>query len=228
MEKVMLGITIGGVPSHVITVVHSLVDFIYLLQLQSHTSSMLILLESCLKMFHCHKNIIVKLRIRKHFNIPKLHSLLHYVDCIHSLGSADGYNTESPERLHIDFEKEAYCASNKRDYLEQMAIWLQRHEAMWLRDSYLIWVDKRLPSMIRTEINRDTMDEEDEDVIDQINLNLNVTQRDKINMNLDVTQRDINIMYSLAKQPPYANLTVEKITQKFGTTKFLPALTTFL
>ena len=82
--------------------------------------------------------------------------------------------------------------------------------------------------MIRTEINRDTMDEEDEDVIDQINLNLNVTQRDKINMNLDVTQRDINITYSLAKQPPYANLTVEKLTQKFGTTKFLPALTTFL
>ena len=228
MEKVMLGITIGGVPSRVITVVRSLVDFIYLSQLQSHTSSTLISLESCLKTFHCHKNIIVELGIREHFNIPKLHSLLHYVDCIHSLGSADGYNTESPERLHIDFAKEAYRASNKRDYLEQMAIWLQRQEAMWLRDSYLIWVDKRLPSMIRTEINRDTMDEEDEDVIDQINLNLNVTQRDKINMNLDVTQRDINITYSLAKQPPYTNLTVEKLTQKFGTTKFLPALTTFL
>ena len=51
MEKVMLGITISGVPSHVITVVCSLVDFIYLSQLQSHTSLMLISLESCLKNF---------------------------------------------------------------------------------------------------------------------------------------------------------------------------------
>ena len=68
--------------------------------------------------------------------------------------------------------------------------------------------------MIRTEIDCDTMDEEEEE--------------DQINLNLNVTQRDINITYSLAKQPPHSNLTVEKLTQKFGTTKFLPALTTFL
>ena len=43
-----------------------------------------------------------------------------------SLGSADSYNSESPERLHIEFVKEAYHASNKQDYIEQMAIWLQR------------------------------------------------------------------------------------------------------
>ena len=34
-----------------------------------------------------------------------------------------GYNTESPERLHIDFAKEAYQASNKKDYVQQMHIW---------------------------------------------------------------------------------------------------------
>jgi hypothetical protein len=38
---------------------------------------------------------------------------MHYVTCIRALGLADGYNTESPERLHIDFAKEAYRASNK-------------------------------------------------------------------------------------------------------------------
>ena len=104
---VMLGITISCVPSHIITVVCSFVNFIhvYLSQLQSHTSSMLISLESCLKIFHCNKDIIVKLRIYKYFNIPKLHSLLHYVNCICSLGSANGYNTKSPEHLHIDFSK---------------------------------------------------------------------------------------------------------------------------
>ena len=36
-----------------------------------------------------------------------------YINCICSLGSADGYNMESPEHLYIDFAKEAYHASNK-------------------------------------------------------------------------------------------------------------------
>jgi hypothetical protein len=36
--------------------------------------------------------------------------------------AADGYNTEFPECLHIDFAKEAYDASNKHDYTEQMAV----------------------------------------------------------------------------------------------------------
>jgi len=46
------------------------------------------------------------------------------------IGSADGYNTESPECLHINFAKEAYQTSNERDYIEQMAVWLRRREAM--------------------------------------------------------------------------------------------------
>ena len=170
-------------------------------------------------------------------NIPKLHAILHYVDCIRSLGSADGYNTESPERLHIDYAKDAYRASNKRDYVEQMAIWLQRREAMWLRESYLMWMDKRIPSMIKTSEDNVMEEEELEDVIEHLNQrDINMNQRD-----INMTQRDINITnsrdesddklnfrYSLAKQPPHKNLTVEKLTQHFGTTNFLPALSTFI
>jgi hypothetical protein len=215
MEKVLLGIAIGSIPSRFVPVVRSLVDFIYLSQLQSHTSTTLNALESCLKTFHNHKNIIIELEIREHFNIPKLHALLHYTNCIRSLGSADGYNTESPERLHIDFAKEAYRASNKRDYVEQMAVWLQRHEAMWLRESYLIWVEKRLLSMLMTQSENSMMDDEDEELEDVIDL-------------INVTQCDNNITYSLAKRPPHQNLTVEKLTQIFGAINFLPALSTFL
>ena len=217
MEKVLLGITIGSVPSRFVPIVRSLVDFIYLSQLQSHTSTTLNALESCLKTFHDYKNIIIELEIREHFNVPKLHALLHYVNCIRSLGSADGYNTESPERLHIDFAKEAYRASNKRDYVEQMAVWLQRHEAMWLRESYLIWVEKRLQSMLMTQSGSDIMDDDE-----------NSEEGDVLIDPIDVTQRYINITYSLPKRPPYQNLTVEKLTQNFGTLNFLPALTTFL
>ena len=93
MENILLGIAIGSVPGHFIHIVRSLIDFIYLSQLQLHTLTTLKSLESCLKTFHLHKNIVFEHGIRDHFNIPKLHAVLHYVDCIHSLGSADGYNT---------------------------------------------------------------------------------------------------------------------------------------
>ena len=170
--------------------------------------------------------MIIELEICEHFNIPKLHSLLHYINCICSLGSADGYNMESPEHLHINFAKEAYRASNKRDYVKQMAIWLQ--------ESYLIWVEKQLLSMI--QMSKDSMMEEEEDVQVQLINPINVTQCD-----LNANQCDINITdshdknlnkfnntYSLAKQHPHPNLTIEKLAQKFGATNFLPALLRFL
>jgi hypothetical protein len=46
-------------------------------------------------------------------------------------------SAESPERLHIDFAKKAYHAGNRRDYTEQMALWLQRQEAMALAGVYI-------------------------------------------------------------------------------------------
>lgn len=236
MEKILFGITIGRVPNRFIPVIRSLIDFIYLSRLQYHTSTTIKSLEGCLRSFHDHKDIVVELEIRDNFNIPKLHSILHYVDCIRSLGSADGYNSESPERLHIDFAKEAYRASNKRDYVEQMAVWLQRHEAIWLRESYLIWVENRIESIMKAgDVN--AMDEEvaEEDVEDEhVQVQVDVTQRDfnitqpgepRALLNLNLPN---NIAYSIARTPPNKNLTSEKLTEKFGTANFLPALSSFL
>jgi hypothetical protein len=61
----------------------------------------------------------------------------------HLLGSANGYDTESPEQLHIDYAKQAYCTSNKCDYIEQMALWLQHQEAIDMQTKYLSWHDQK-------------------------------------------------------------------------------------
>ncbi|KAJ6481135.1 hypothetical protein C8R45DRAFT_831997 [Mycena sanguinolenta] len=137
MARVFVGVLAGAVNARVLTAVKALIDFIYFAQLQSHTGRTLDALQASLDTFHDYKDVFVEFGIREHFNIPKFHALQHYVDGIRRLGSADGYNTESPERLHIDFAKKAYRASNRRDYTEQMALWLQRQEAIALRASYL-------------------------------------------------------------------------------------------
>ena len=64
--------------------------------------------------------------------------LEHYVDLIFKFGSADGFNTEWSERLHIDCAKEAYRASNKKNYVVQMTQWLSRQEAV---DRFTVYLD---------------------------------------------------------------------------------------
>ncbi|KAG2139865.1 uncharacterized protein EDB93DRAFT_1090011, partial [Suillus bovinus] len=77
----------------------------YYVQFHSHTLQSLNALQYALDEFHEHEHIFVDLGVCGDFNIPKLHSMVHYVESIKSRGSADGFNTEFPERLHIDFAK---------------------------------------------------------------------------------------------------------------------------
>ena len=140
MERVIVTILAGLVDSRVLKVARAAIDFIYYAQYQSHTDNTLARMQEALDIFHLHKDVFVELRPGDDFNIPKLHSMLHYIDSIRSLGSADGYNTESPERHHIDYAKEAYRASNGVDYVAQMTKWLQRREAVDRHSAYLNWV----------------------------------------------------------------------------------------
>ncbi|KAG2132881.1 uncharacterized protein EDB93DRAFT_1323046 [Suillus bovinus] len=96
--------------SRVVIVTRALLDFCYYARLHTHTSESLDGLENALAIFHTHKDVLQELTVHEHFNIPKLHQLSHYVQSIKLFGAADGFNTELPERLHINFAKEAYHA----------------------------------------------------------------------------------------------------------------------
>ncbi|PSR97599.1 hypothetical protein PHLCEN_2v4306, partial [Hermanssonia centrifuga] len=141
MEKVFLGLVAGGVEDEVVLAVRALMDFLYLASLQAHTSVTLASLQQSLHDFHLHKQAFIDLGARhpEHFNIPKYHMLEHYVQLILNFGSADGFNTEWSERLHIDYAKDGYRASNKKDYIAQMTKWLSRQEAVDRFTVYLEW-----------------------------------------------------------------------------------------
>lgn len=212
MQKVFVGVMAGAVSAEVLTVIRSLIDFIYYAQLQSHTTDTLRALQACLDTFHQHKAVLVELRVRDHFNIPKLHSLEHYVDSIKSRGTADGYNTESPERLHIDYAKKGYRASNKRDYTEQMTLWLQRQEAILIRSAYLSWRTSPL-STSHPDSDSDTDSDSDDDTD---------VQRISTMMGRSAT------VYHVAKVPAVKNLAVTQLETQYGADQFLPALKAFL
>jgi len=108
MEKVFVGIVAGAADERVVQAARAIVDFTSYARLESHTEITLQEMDRAWSAFHENKKIFQELEIREHFNIPKIHSMSHYVSAIQSHGTLDGYNTESPERLHIEFAKLAY------------------------------------------------------------------------------------------------------------------------
>ncbi|KAG1733447.1 hypothetical protein EDB19DRAFT_2001708 [Suillus lakei] len=141
----LLGIVIGiRLPNNLnvgrlLRAVQGLLDFLYLAQYPCHSSKTLQLLDDALNLFHENKDIFVDLGIRSNFNLPKLHAARHYPAMIMMFGTMDNYNTEYTERLHIDFVKDAYRATNHKDEFVQMTRWLERKEKILRHDKYVNW-----------------------------------------------------------------------------------------
>ncbi|KAF8808312.1 hypothetical protein BYT27DRAFT_7222947 [Phlegmacium glaucopus] len=92
----------GHSNAQLVRTVRAVLDFIYLARYPIHTSETLAQMNNALHMFHLNRDIFVSLGICSHFKIPKLHNAGHYYEFILLYGSADNFNTEFTERLHID------------------------------------------------------------------------------------------------------------------------------
>jgi hypothetical protein len=148
ISRIILGLIIdiplpgGQSPVRLICAVRAILDFIHLAQYPVHTTVTLQSLKDALQRFHDNKQIFIDLEIRTTFNLPKLHFSTHYAYIITLFGTTDNYNTEYTERLHIDFAKDAYRATNHKDEYPQMTLWLERHEKVQRHVKYLEWCHK--------------------------------------------------------------------------------------
>jgi hypothetical protein len=127
----------GRDPTRIIKSARALLDFVFLARYETHTSDTLCLLEESLARFHENKDVFIDLEVRESFELPKLHSLTHYVSSIRLFGTTDNYNTEQTECLHIDLAKDAYRATNQKDKYAQMTKWLERQEKVQLRSAFM-------------------------------------------------------------------------------------------
>ncbi|QRV84442.1 hypothetical protein RhiJN_12458 [Ceratobasidium sp. AG-Ba] len=137
MQKVFTAVMAGLVPESTLPAILAIIDFIHFARLPVQTTETLALLDDALDRFHEHKDVFIQYGIRSHFNINKIHAMCHYAEAIRELGAVDAYNTETPERLHIEFAKRAYKATNRKNFFEQMTIYLERRERVVKFDSYL-------------------------------------------------------------------------------------------
>ncbi|KAI0257728.1 hypothetical protein BC834DRAFT_788454, partial [Gloeopeniophorella convolvens] len=144
--RIILGIIVdlplpGGFgPTRLIRCVRAILDAFYIAQYPAHTTETLRYLRAAIDLFHENKSIFIDLGIRTHFNIPKLHSLQHYVPSIEWFGTTDNFDTAYFERLHIDWTKDAYRATNKKsNYMDQMVTWVLRREKIMRHLDFVNW-----------------------------------------------------------------------------------------
>ncbi|KAG8773834.1 hypothetical protein FRC12_002290 [Ceratobasidium sp. 428] len=143
MEKVFVPLLAEhpDLPDDLITFVRSLIDFSYIARAARLTEDELEELREAHATMHRLKQVLVRAKIYKSTdrlaNIPKWHMLSHYFDSIRELGTPDGYNTESPEYLHIVYVKRGWEASNKRNAIPQIIEYCQRLEALRIHRAYL-------------------------------------------------------------------------------------------
>ncbi|KAG8735662.1 hypothetical protein FRC10_010291 [Ceratobasidium sp. 414] len=116
MAKILLPVTSDAGP-RVVRAARALLDFVYLAHSSPLSDTELDSMDEALRIFHQLKDVFKEeeaVTTEKAFHgIPKIHMISHYVRLIREFGTPDGYNTETSERLHIDFAKMGYRASNK-------------------------------------------------------------------------------------------------------------------
>ncbi|KAG2358040.1 hypothetical protein BDR07DRAFT_1489895 [Suillus spraguei] len=204
MQRVFVGLLAGTVPSQVLVVVRTtcILDFSYYAQLRVHTTESLDTLKSALVTFHSNKDIL-----------QELGSILLF-------GATDSFNSELPEQLHIDFAKEAYHASNKHDYKEQITLWLQHQEAVFLHSSYLNWLLEQ-PQFVLTDCrSHECGYDSDSDS--------EMEGPGTVPINTLSVLPEQQVVHILTKMPAYPQQSIQHLITAHGATMFLPALKSFL
>ncbi|EIM79626.1 uncharacterized protein STEHIDRAFT_69183 [Stereum hirsutum FP-91666 SS1] len=218
MQKVFLAAISGSSDPEVILTVRGVLDFIYYSHFEMHSDESLEEMDRAWQLFHAHKKVFIELGLRKHFNIPKIHSMKHYIPSIRSRGPAPGFNTEGSERLHIEYAKLGYRASNKKAYLRQMAKWLQRQEAVHRFECYLEWA---LPGYMAGSGEGDAEEESDEG-----NFSDTTVARRAVSESLMASTSSISA-YKIARSAPL-QVSVADLELNYGAEDFLRVLSRFL
>jgi hypothetical protein len=244
MMKQFLPIAIGN-PSlaesdetDFIELVRALLDFSYLAHSARLTEVELSEMEEALDTFHRLKEVVVRLDVlnsqSKFDYIPKLHMVGHYSHFIREFGTPDGYNSETPESLHIEYAKKGWLASNRRNPIPQIIRFVQRREAIKIHRAYLneILGIKSEPTVedawgfgIDMGGGGDDSDDESEDEQDDTD--------DEEKCQFDAEEEISAVAYPrperlMALQPTRARLRGTTLINDYGATELMLALKHFL
>ncbi|KAG9122594.1 hypothetical protein FRC07_000968 [Ceratobasidium sp. 392] len=122
-----------------------IMECVYLAQLPIQSDRTLQAYEAAYEAFMANRQAWIdngtrrgKKEVIPHFNIPKMHVIRHHTHHVRRKGSATNYTTETMEHLHIGV-KEAYRASNWREWKQQTVRWLNRRDMVRDFEAWMSW-----------------------------------------------------------------------------------------
>ncbi|KAG6906603.1 hypothetical protein DXG01_012984 [Tephrocybe rancida] len=137
LEKVFIAVINGAVDSRVMCALRALLDFIFQSQSLVFYDETCEALSAALSEFHDNKQAIVdaggrrgKKGIINHFRIPKLEMLHIIIRSACLLGAPYQWTSDITERCHITHVKTPYRRSNRRNFHEQCARFMDRVEKL--------------------------------------------------------------------------------------------------
>lgn len=107
--------------------IRAFLEFCYIARRNVHDTHSLTALEDALQQFHHHREIFRTSGIRANgFNLPRQHSLNHYIKLIRAFGAPNGLCSSITESKHIKAVKEPWRRSSRFEALRQMLLTNQR------------------------------------------------------------------------------------------------------
>ncbi|EUC61793.1 hypothetical protein RSOL_407020 [Rhizoctonia solani AG-3 Rhs1AP] len=183
IAKSFLGVVASDSPEMGVEAARAVLDFTFRARQPQLDEDDLARLDHDLREFHATREVFRTRGAYKgeDFNaFAKMHMMGHYTHQIREWGAPDGYNTEGPERLHIEYVKIPYSVTSGVEPEGQMTRYLQRIEALCIRRGELERAgiieprkrryrpDDDMSDLEVSEGDRDSLQDESEDELDAV------------------------------------------------------------
>ena len=105
-----------------IRALRAFLDFCYLARCDIFDSKSLAAMQEALDRFHRHQEIFCTCGVCSSFNLPRQHSLMHFIQMIWAFGAPNGLCSSITESKHIKAVKKPYRRSSHYKALGQMLL----------------------------------------------------------------------------------------------------------
>jgi hypothetical protein len=148
ISQVYLPAISGLVLDRMVRCFAALLEFCYLVRCNTITETTLESMSNALDRFHTERAVFMDEGVRFDFNLPRQHSLVHYLRNIQLFGAPNGLCSSITESKHIKAVKEPWCRSNHYNALGQMLLTCQRLDKLSALYIYLVSRNLLLPNVI--------------------------------------------------------------------------------
>ena len=117
------------VPLEIVACISAMTDFYYLVRRDEIDEDTISAITDALGRFHFYREIFRTRGVRlRGFNLPRQHSMTHYIHCTREFGVSAGHCSSITESRHITAVKKPWRRSNRYNALGQMLLTNQRLE----------------------------------------------------------------------------------------------------